>query len=148
MSNKKQVTGLPGKGTLDTELSVESFMLLARKTINHLDIVVFIHHRPDAKARVSIRLTAVYPPGIVSVSTERKVEKLPHSNLASEEVIGFGRAELELHEELRSRMWFLFGVTNDEASRPICIIILPGVISSYTFKLEDENIKTFHPNMN
>lgn len=146
MANTK--SGLPMQGILDTDFSEDAFMLLAKGITSYLNITAKIHHKPgsDSKARIGIKLTHVAPPGTTSVTIERTLAGTndPDKNRAH----GFSRAELELQKKLMDRMWYLYGVTTDDSERDICIVILPGIMCSYSFKRDDEKRENFNPSLN
>lgn len=137
---------LPPKGILETELAIDAFMMLAKGLITHLDIVVFILHKPGFKAKVSVRLTDVRPPGYVTSETKGVLVGTSDSDV--HRATGFMRAQLELEKALEKKQWYLYGVTNDSAERHICIVILPEVLVSYAFKEDSQTIKEFNPSLN
>lgn len=139
-------SGLPQQGILDTDFSEDAFMLLAKGITTHLNITARIHHKPGFKAHIGIKLTHVAPPGTMNVIIERTLSGTndPDKNRAH----GFSRAELELQKKLMDKMWYLYGVTTDDSERDICIVILPGIMCSYSFKRDDEKMETFNPCLN
>ena len=136
--------GLPIEGLLDMRFEKDVLMLLRNKLCKQLEVDIFIHlPLKDTKAKLKVRLTYVEAPGDSVTYADTTLSHTDYEDIAK--ATGFMRADHVMGNELRKKMWWLYGTTYGPNERPICISILPDVISSYSFKREDEELQNFNP---
>ncbi len=136
---------LPKEGILETPIQEDVFNLLAKRITQYVDIECLIHLK-ESKARIKVRVTSIIAPGCSDFTL--KIEQSSSDFMESNQADGFHRASNKIQEKLMKSSWLLYGFTSDSAQRPICILILPGIMTSYAFKNDNETLKAFNPVLN
>ena len=129
----EQQGGLPVRGILEFEFNTESFTSLAERTIKFLDLKVLIHIKPGTKGSVPVRFIESVMPDQPSSQALLPMDKPILQGLIREKEKGFIGAESVIFQKLSQNIWFLYGITQDHAKRPICVLAIPNFASSYCF---------------
>ena len=131
MKNEPQ-KGLPPSGIVEIEFKENEFRRLAMGQIESLEVTILIHLDSVTKGKVSVTLTEVIPPEaiiqgyILQASITTDVDQ-------TDETIASHHAQKAFLGELSKMTWHLFGITNDQTKRPICIILVPHFLAAFSF---------------
>lgn len=128
------------EGTMDFDFfNEDQFKLLDSKLINKIEFKGNFH-LPNGKIGVCgviIEASRRPTPKNLFVKFGNRDEKHDDPTLNFN---AFGRASLLITKLLNSKTWVLYGHVNSVLKRNIFIILIPGLIASYSFMRENETL--------